>query len=635
MSDNELDAELLGMVGGESDDEGEEMDQTQAFDDHSAGEEAKESVEKVEEAPRRTKGVAQKVKGRKKKARKQESEDEHDLGNDSPSQPDSLGSGAMEESDGEVDASGSPEHEDAPLFPLEGKYSSAQDREDLLAKPEIEREEILAERANLQLKRHQDLQLKKALATAQAANKNKRKAAAAELEDGGRRTRPKAEKTKTALDDYKRARELKGTERGRQEAGKSRKDERSPSQAGSDRDADGESEVEWAAEPANDHRHRDEPPAEMRDFERCRIGRTAFARVCFFPGFEDAIMGCFARVSIGVNRETGQNQYRMVQIKGFKEGRPYELESSNGKKFSTDVYAVVAHGAAEKPWPFSACSDGKLTDQEYDRHVATLKKENIRPPSRKYLTARVDAINSLLNMEWTDEKISKKLANQRAMERKLSPVNAAKLKLEKIQKRKQTAEESGDADELMRCDAELAALENNALTAINGHGHGNGVKASPTKKAGGPNVQQEALAQLNLKNRGKNVQDVRKALLEEKRKLQIAREQAAVDAKIKAEADAKKALAEQEQQARLLAVPFGRSEMADLFGDSDASRAGTPVPGGTNANTPRRSRAGTPLNGVKKEKGGLVAAAAVGAIKKRSMDDEVIGSLDMGIDVEI
>ncbi len=247
----------------------------------------------------------------------------------------------------------------------------------------------------------------------------------------------------------------------------------------------------------------------------------------------------------------------------------------------------------------------------------------------------MDAINSLLNMEWTDEKISKKLANQRAMERKLNPVNAAKLKLEKIQKRKQTAEESGDVDELMRCDAELAALENNALTAINGNGHGHGAKASPTKKAGGPNVQQEALAQLNMKNRGKNVQDVRKALLEEKRKLQIAREQAAVDAKIKAEADAKRALAEQEQQARLLAVPIGRSEMADLFGDSDASRAGTPVPGGTNSNTPRRSRAGTPLNGVKKEKGGLVAAAAVGAIKKRSMDDEVIGSLDMGIDVEI
>ncbi len=82
MSDNELDAELLGMVGGESDDEGEEMDQTQAFDDHSAGEEAKESVGKAEEAPRRTKGVAQKVKGRKKKARKPESEDEHDLGNE-------------------------------------------------------------------------------------------------------------------------------------------------------------------------------------------------------------------------------------------------------------------------------------------------------------------------------------------------------------------------------------------------------------------------------------------------------------------------------------------------------------------------------------------------------------------------
>ena len=81
MSAEDLDAELLGMVGGESDDEGEELDQTQAFvEARSPTPEARETVEKAEEPARRTKGVAQKVKGRRKKARKQESEDEDDLG---------------------------------------------------------------------------------------------------------------------------------------------------------------------------------------------------------------------------------------------------------------------------------------------------------------------------------------------------------------------------------------------------------------------------------------------------------------------------------------------------------------------------------------------------------------------------
>ncbi|KAK5120627.1 hypothetical protein LTR85_005985 [Meristemomyces frigidus] len=645
MSDNELDAELLGMVGGESDDEGEELEQTQHIDDRSPSQEAKPSVEKAEEPPKRTKGIAQKVRGRRKKARKQESEDEDDLdlgGRNMgaitdgyrirlPS-ADSLGSGAMEESDGEVDAHGSPGGEDAPLFPIEGKYISARDRDDILDMPEIQREEILADRAAQVLKRQQDLQLRKALAAAStAANKHKRKAAAAELEDGGRRnTRPKAEKPRSALDDYKRARELKGTDRGRLDSGRDRRDERSQSSRGSDRDADGESEVEWA-EPSSDLRSgREEAPAELRDFERCRIGRSNFAKICFFPGFDDAIKGCFARVSIGMNRETGQNMYRMTQIKGFTEGKPYQMESSNGKHFTTDQYALVAHGVAEKPWPFSACSDSKFTDQEFDRYVTTMKKENQRVPKKTYLEARLQDIHKLLNTEWTDELLSKKFANQRAMERKHDPANAARLKREKIVKRKMEAEEGGDAEEIMRCDAELAALENSSHSITNGS---NGFKGSSAKKdfaaATVPARQQDRLAALNQKNRGKNAEEVRKALLEEKRKLQAAREQAVAEAKAKAANEAAKKKAEED--AKLLAVP--KNDMSDLFGEgSDISRAGTPVNGAVRS-PGKRSRAGTPLGGLRKERSGL--GKVVGAIKKKSLDDDVIGSLDLGIDVEI
>lgn len=211
------------------------------------------------------------------------------------------------------------EDDDQPLFPVEGKFTSHADRDRILSLPEIEREEILAERATQITRRTQDLVLKKALAASSGdAAARKRKAAAAELDDSNKRsTRPKTDKRTAALDNLKRAREQKGAERDRRDAGRSRRDEREEELSRSpSRDADSDNErVEWAE--ASDKRRgdRDEPPAELRDFERCRVGRSNFAKVCFYPGFEDAIRGCFARVSIGLNRETGQNQYRMTQIR--------------------------------------------------------------------------------------------------------------------------------------------------------------------------------------------------------------------------------------------------------------------------------------------------------------------------------
>ena len=237
----------------------------------------------------------------------------------------------MSQSASSADAPASPTAiDDGPVYPVEGKFSSTDDRDHILGLPEIERESILAERAQVALKQQQDLQLKKALAASQAAaSKHKRKAAAADLEDDGQRktSRPKTEKA-SALDSYKKAREAKGAERSsRFDSKRDRRDElRSPSRT-SDRDADGESEVEWA-EPSSDSRRNrfDEPPAELRDFERCRIGRSNFAKISFYPNFENAMKGCFTRVSIGVNRETGQNMYRMTQIKGvFSPSRRHDI----------------------------------------------------------------------------------------------------------------------------------------------------------------------------------------------------------------------------------------------------------------------------------------------------------------------
>jgi RNA polymerase-associated protein RTF1 len=63
----------------------------------------------------------------------------------------------------------------------------------------------------------------------------------------------------------------------------------------------------------------DAEPAGLHDIERVRVGRTRFAMVCFYPGFDEAITGCFVRISVGVDKETNQNIYRMAVIKGTYE----------------------------------------------------------------------------------------------------------------------------------------------------------------------------------------------------------------------------------------------------------------------------------------------------------------------------
>jgi RNA polymerase-associated protein RTF1 len=210
--------------------------------------------------------------------------------------------------------------QDAPLYPIEGKFRSESDRAEVMAMTEIRREEILAERAAEVERRTQDQQLKKILQQRKreqaGVDKKKRKAAAADLDDEDQRksSRPKV-KASGPLEAYKREREMKGQQRNREDG---RRRDRSPSRddMNSDRDADGDSEVEWDEKPrAAAAASREEAPPTLRDFERARVGRTNFARVCFYPTFESSIKGCYCRVSIGVNRDTGAPQYRMTQIK--------------------------------------------------------------------------------------------------------------------------------------------------------------------------------------------------------------------------------------------------------------------------------------------------------------------------------
>ncbi len=241
-------------------------------------------------------------------------------------------------SESESDNSHAHADDDGPMFPFEDLYHSAQDKAEIMAMSEIQRESILAERSTLNERQGQNLVLRRLLQgrkreEAKADDKKKRKAGDAELDDKQRKSSRqkttlggrKVGESSDAMEAYKRQREQKGLrDEQRRKEGEERKERAKRGEdidVYSDADAEGESEVEWDSAKARDARQpssapRDETPAELKDYDHVRVGRDNFAKVCFYPGFEKAITNCFVRISIGPDKATGQNVYRVAQIKG-------------------------------------------------------------------------------------------------------------------------------------------------------------------------------------------------------------------------------------------------------------------------------------------------------------------------------
>ncbi|KAG8625442.1 hypothetical protein KVT40_007193 [Elsinoe batatas] len=581
MSDDDLDAELLALEGDES---SAEEDNAPSSPPKREASEPKKSIEKS--PPRR--GVAQKLKsrGRARRARRDESEEEDAFGEseeESPPPPARLPSGSGDELEDE-----------APLYPIEGKFRSEADRSEIMGMTEIAREEILAERAAEAQRRAQDQQLKRLLQSRRGDDDGKkRKADAADLDDGQRKSSRQKTKVTSKIEEYKRQRELKGAARARGEEG--RRKERTPSAGDSysDRDAEGESEVEWddgrrASPPAR----KDDPPPDLRDFERCRVGRSQFAKYCFYPNFDTLLKNCYVRVNVGM--ESSGPRYRMCQIKRISENRPYVVDGPNNKKIHTNQYILASNGKNEKEYPFSACSDSRLTQSEFDEYAATLNSDGIRLPTKRQLAAKCDDERVLIDHRFTDPEIQVKINLANKMRQIYKNHNR-----DRIVRRRDEAAARGDEDSVARANKDLAALES-----------GVPIIKSPVKK----NDQQSRLAELNKANRKANSDEIRRALIAEKMKQERAR--VAATLKHKEEEEKKRAAEEAAKANGGLKVPGD-----DLFGDaSDVSQAGTPKKG--------RSRAGTPMNGLKEKK-------ALGQFSKKKMDDEVIASMDLGIDIDI
>lgn len=511
---------------------------------------------------------------------------------------------------------------DKPIFPYEKLYYDAEDKARIDAKPEIEREEILAQRSE-QVERHeQDLTLRRLVAArakeeAKNAAKNKRKASAADLEETQRkstRQRTKvgggrAGEASSAIEAYKQQRAEKVLrDEQRKKEGLARR-AASPRDDYSDADAEGESDNDY-----DDHKFKrrsptppkDEPIADLVDIQRARVGRDNFAQVCYTPGFEEAITDCYARVCLGPGPTPGVNVYRLCLIKGFTRGRPYAMIGSNGRPFPVDMYIIAAHGKDEKPWSFLECSMSKFTDDEWRRYRTTMANADLKLPTKRFVNSKLEQINRLLAHRFTEAEITQKIKAQNDLIEKITRAQEKEDLKEKINQ----ALADGN-DELAQ---ELEHQLENVVPMKLAFG-----TSLSRADSGYVNQEQERIAELNRKNQRLNAENVRKAQLAEMR----ARK-------------AKKHLAP------------GVDELFE--GGSDISRTGTPVNGAgtpklaagisrTSTPNPTNLSNGTPksstpvptntlLKPTEKKKG-------LPVIRKAALDDEILANMDLGIDIEI
>jgi RNA polymerase-associated protein RTF1 len=230
------------------------------------------------------------------------------------------------------------------------------------------------------------------------------------------------------------------------------------------------------------------------------------------------------------------------------------------------------------------------------------------------LTAKVDDINSLINHNWTQEEIKARIARRTALTKQFDPAER-----ERVRRLLQDAEKKGETDKVEELREELDKLTTNRLAFKTSLGPDKSREATKVE------TEQDRLAERNKLNRAINAEAVRKAQLKEKMKV------------LEMEKAIKRGELVKEDPSRRLRTKakfvhdINQSQDGKKNGSAAGSATSTPANGTPTVGPLKGGSSVLPshLAKLQEEKNG------VPSISKPLMDDDVIGALDLDIDIEI
>lgn len=277
---------------------------------------------------------------------------------------------------------------------------------------------------------------------------------------------------------------------------------------------------------------------------------------------------------------------------------------------------VAAHGKAEREWPFIACSESNFTEvsvyvsgrgtasnnekSEWNRYQVVCKNENVQIPKKPELAKRSAAINGLINHSWTAEEIADKIKRQNSLMDKFNGVERGRLETELAQARAHGNDEL--ANELQD------KLDNTPQPRL---AFSTTLKKTTAAKPAAPS-QQDRLAEKNAVNRQLNSKNVREAQLAERRRVLEKERENAIARGEKVKARNKP----------------GQKDAAD---EAASLASGTSTPNATPKVKPKEVGTSPAVAKLKEAQ----AKSIVPQIHKMLTDDDIIGALDLDIDVEI
>lgn len=305
---------------------------------------------------------------------------------------------------------------------------------------------------------------------------------------------------------------------------------------------------------------------------------------------------------------------------GITQGKPYALEGENGRSFVTDQYVKLAHGKAVREFPFVTFSNSPVTEvcffpsslggpltvsqAEYRRYVQTLAVEDCKMATRGMVESKVADINRLINHTFTREELNEKLRRQGAFDQKKNVLNRLEL-----ERNLEFAKVNGNTEEAEKIEQELHKLLHPNLS------WGTTLEKKEVNRG---LSEAERVHQINIRNQKLNIENGRRAQLEERKA-----------AKKAAQAVARgEAAPNPFMRVRTVAKTHHDVNGTPKSTATDAASADTPKD--TPKSNGSSTQTGTPVPRItpNKPKNGFM-------ISHRNTDDENIAALDMDIDIEI
>ena len=221
----------------------------------------------------------------------------------------------------------------------------------------------------------------------------------------------------------------------RRQKEKQKVEERAPSEDGSE---EGEMMADAASRAAAEKRERaerarrereeherqpKEGPAPFDQLERIRLTRQKLEKWINEPFFETVVVGCFARVGIGI--QDGQPTYRVAEITGVKDGfRPYPIE-----KVTTTKRIELQIGTSRRYFQMNYVSNADFVMPELEKYGRLMKAANLQTKTLTFINEKVAELLSAKTHTYSEAEVAQKVKLERAAQKMKGNLALRKIQL--------------------------------------------------------------------------------------------------------------------------------------------------------------------------------------------------------------